>query len=402
VARGVTVQEMLDAVYRIGDGEGANRPGLSPGEDEAHRLVGEWMEESRLVTSVDAVGNLYGRLVGDRPDLPEVWCGSHLDSVPRGGRYDGALGVVAALAAVRRLKPAVRTVAVVAFRDEEGWRFGDGFLGSRAVSGQVDAAALDRTDRDGMSVRAALAAGGRSLDPRPGRWLVPAPAAYIEAHIEQGPVLAAQGARLGVVDSIVGILELRVVFHGREGHAGTTPMDLRRDAALCAAVFQVDAAAVAREIRGAVVTVGADVRMDPGATNVIPRRAMMTLDARAPDTARLDELERRLKVAAAVTAEAAGCSQDATVTMRIDPIECDPALRDALRQAAPDAPTLPSGAGHDAQVLAKAGVPVGMLFLRSLNNGISHSPDEAVDPGDISACIESLSRTLAAIAGKAE
>jgi hydantoinase/carbamoylase family amidase len=388
------VETRLAALYAIGGGDGANRPGLSPAEDEAHRLVGEWMRASGLAVAADAAGNLYGRLTGSRPELPEIWCGSHLDSVPRGGRYDGALGVVAALAAVSALKPQVRTLTVVAFRDEEGWRFGDGFLGSRAVSGQLVESALDRTDRAGVSVREALAAAGRTLRPGAG-WLVPAPAAYIEAHIEQGPVLAQQDAALGVVSSIVGILELSVVFDGREGHAGTTPMDLRRDAALCAAAFQVDAARIARELPGAVVTVGSDVRLEPGAANVIARRASVTLDARAPDAAALAGLEGALRRAAEDVAHAHGCSGRATVTMRIEPVACDAGVLAVLQRAAPGAPSLPSGAGHDAQVLAAAGVPVGMLFVRSLNDGISHSPDELVDPADALACVDALQRALA-------
>jgi len=396
-----TAEQMLDAVYRIGAGDGANRPALSEHEEEAHRLVAGWMRACGLVTRVDAVGNLYGRRIGTRPDMPEVWCGSHLDSVPRGGRFDGALGVITALAAVRELEPGARTIAVVAFRDEEGWRFGDGFLGSRAVTGQLEAAALERTDRDGISVRAALAAQGRTIDPVPGEWLVQAPAAFVEAHIEQGPVLAAKDAALGVVGSIVGILELRVVFHGREGHAGTTPMHLRRDAALCAAAFQVQAANAAGRIPATVVTVGADVHMDPGATNVIARQATVTLDARAPDAASLDELERELRAAAGAAASAGGCREAVTVTMRIEPVVCDPAIRAVLQRAAPDAPVLPSGAGHDAQVLAAAGVPVGMLFVRSGNDGISHSPEEAVDPADVDACVDSLRRALRELAGAA-
>jgi hydantoinase/carbamoylase family amidase len=394
---GTTVERRLDALYRIGGDEGANRPGLSQHEDEAHRLVAGWMSESGLVVDVDGVGNLYGRLTGTRHDLPEIWCGSHLDSVPRGGRYDGALGVIAALEAVSALEPRLRTIAVVAFRDEEGWRFGDGFLGSRAVSGQLDDAALDRTDRDGISVRAALTAAGRSFGPAP-HWLVTAPAAFVEAHIEQGPSLADQGAALGVVSSIVGVLELSVVFDGHEGHAGTTPMNLRRDAALCAAAFQVDAARVARGIPGAVVTVGSEIRIEPGATNVIARRASVTVDARAPGVGELGELERGLRAAVDDVARSHRCQGAMTVTMRIDPVACDPAVTDSLRRAAPNAPMLPSGAGHDAQVLAAAGVSVGMLFVRSLNNGISHSPSEEVDAADLALCVEALRRALAEIA----
>jgi allantoate deiminase len=395
-----TVEERLELLYRIGGGEGANRPALSAFEDEAHDLVKTWMQAAGLVTSVDAVGNLYGRLPGTDPGLAEIWCGSHLDSVPNGGRYDGALGVIAALEAVRGLERRRRTIAVVAFRDEEGWRFGDGFLGSRAATGQLEAGALESIDRDGISVRAALAAAGRSLDPD--GWLVPAPAAYIEAHIEQGPVLAANRAPLGVVTSIVGILELEVVFDGRAGHAGTTPMDQRSDAALCAAAFQVEAALVARSIPLAVATVGTDVRMDPGATNVVARRSSLRVDARAPDAGSLRELEQGIRAAAKAVAKLHACKAAVNLTMRIDPIECDRAVRDVLHRAAADAPALPSGAGHDAQVLAKAGIPVGMLFVRSLNGGISHSPDEAVDRGDMTACVESLRRALDELAGASE
>lgn len=393
---GATVLERLEILYRIGGGEGANRPALSRFEDEAHDVVGTWMLASGLVTSVDAVGNLYGRLPGTDPGVADVWCGSHLDSVPNGGRYDGALGVIAALAAVSGLERRRRTITVVAFRDEEGWRFGDGFLGSRAVTGQLGVDAFDRADRDGVTVRAALSAAGRSFVPN--GWLVPAPAAYIEAHIEQGPVLAEKRAQLGVVTSIVGILELEVVFTGREGHAGTTPMDQRSDAALCAAAFQVEAAQVARRIPQAVVTVGSDVRMDPGATNVIARTSTLRADARAPDTESLRILEARLRAAAEAAAETHECKATINPTMRIDPIQCDPALREVLQRAAPNAPLLASGAGHDAQVLGRAGVPVGMLFVRSLNDGISHSPKEAVEPGDIAACVESLRHALDEVA----
>jgi allantoate deiminase len=393
------VEERLDALYAIGGGDGANRPALSQHEDAAHALVEGWMREAGLETGTDAVGNLYGRLPGREPGLAEVWCGSHLDSVPRGGRFDGALGVVAALEAVARLEPGARPTTVVAFRDEEGWRFGDGFLGSRAVSGQLDAGGLENADRDGVTVREALAAGGHPFAPGDG-WLVPAPAAFVEAHIEQGPVLAGRDAALGVVTSIVGILELRVVFAGAAGHAGTTPMGSRRDAALCAAAFQVEAAAAAGRIAGAVVTVGSAVVVEPGATNVIARRTTMRVDARAPDSGRLAGLEAALWQAADEAAQAHGCEAQMDVTMRIDPVACDPGLRDVLERAAAGAPSLPSGAGHDAQVLARAGVPVAMLFVRSLNGGVSHSPAELTSPEDVAACVDALEAALRELADR--
>ncbi|HEX5557061.1 MAG TPA: Zn-dependent hydrolase [Gaiellales bacterium] len=397
MTRSSRVEGRLDALYAIGRGEGANRPALSEHEDAAHALVEAWMREAGLEIGKDTIGNLYGRLRGREPQLAEIWCGSHLDSVPRGGRFDGALGVVAALEAVSRLEPETRTVTVVAFRDEEGWRFGDGFLGSRAVSGQLDAAGLENTDRDGVTVREALAQGGHPFAPGQG-WLAPAPGAFLEAHIEQGPVLAGRDAALGVVTSIVGILELRVVFTGAAGHAGTTPMGSRRDAALCAAAFQVGAATAAREIADAVLTVGSPVAVEPGAANVIARRTTVRVDARAPDAKRLAALEQAVWRAADDAARAHGCEAEVDVTMRIDPVACDPSLCAVLERAAARAPSLPSGAGHDAQVLARAGIPVAMLFVRSLNGGISHSPAESTSPDDVAACVDALEAALGELA----
>ena len=393
------VEERLDALYAVGGGEGANRPALSAEEDAAHALAEGWMRAAGLETGADAIGNLYGRLPGREPGLAEIWCGSHLDSVPRGGRFDGALGVVAALEAISRLEPGARTLTVVAFRDEEGWRFGEGFLGSRAVSGQLDATGLENADRDGVTVRDALAAGGHPFAPGDG-WLVPAPAAFLEAHIEQGPVLAGKDAALGVVTSIVGILELQAVFAGAAGHAGTTPMGCRRDAALCAAAFQVGAAAAARGIPDAVVTVGSAIAVEPGAANVIARRTTVRVDARAPDAGRLAALERAVWEAADAAARMHDCQTQVDVTMRIDPAACDPALRDVLGRATAGAPSLPSGAGHDAQVLARAGVPVAMLFVRSLNGGISHSPAESSSPEDVAACVDTLEVALRELADR--
>jgi allantoate deiminase len=389
----MSVRERLEALYALGEGEGANRPGLSPLEEEAHRLVAGWMREAGLETSRDRAGNLYGRLPGRDPELPEVWMGSHLDTVPRGGRYDGALGVLAALEAVARLDaPAARTVAVVAFRDEEGWRFGHGFFGSRAVAGRLEPGALALRDADGVSVREALSSLGLEAE-EDGGWLVPAPAAYLELHIEQGPVLAAADAPVGVVDSIVGLVELAIDFTGREGHAGTTPMVARRDAALCAAAFQVAAARCARAIPRAVATVGS-IRLEPGAGNVIPRLARLVVDARAPDVERLDALEAGLRDAAARAAEEHGCSVEIARAGRTAPVLADARVVASLEAAAPGAPHLVSGAGHDAQILGAAGVPVGMVFVRSLGGGISHSPLEETADEDIGRGVEVLRRAV--------
>jgi allantoate deiminase len=332
------VLERLDALYAIGGGPGANRPHGSPAEDEAHELAGEWMREAGLEVDVDDCGNLVGRS-GRRDD---VWVGSHLDTVPRGGRYDGALGVVAALEAVERAEAG----SVVAFRGEEV-----GCIGSRA-----------------------LCAGGGL------------PRAFLELHVEQGPVLADAGVPLGVVTSIVGYARGELVFEGRAGHAGTTPMAARDDALVSAAERILEIRDAAWAVDGAVATVG-ELQVEPGASNVIPSRARMSVDVRAPDA---DGLAR---LVAAIGFEPAQFTEPASMDARLrDVLRAEIAARDL---AALD---LPSGAGHDAGILAASGVPSAMLFVRSVNGGVSHSPDELSSDEDVALAVEVLTAALARIA----
>jgi allantoate deiminase len=320
------VIERLDAIYEIG----AHRAGYSPEEDAAHLLAADWLREAGLEVSTDDVGNLFGR----RGDA-RVWSGSHLDSVPNGGRFDGALGVVAAIEAADRLRD--RPLAVAAFRAEE-----TGPMGSRQ--------------------------------------LTELPAAFLELHIEQGPVLERAGEPLGIVTAIAGQARGEVVFEGRADHAGTTPMDVREDALVAAARFVLRVRESARD--GAVATVGV-VEVEPGAVNVVPARVTVSVDARAPTAEQLEVL------VAAIGFEPGW--QLAPVAMSGPPLE-------ALRAALPKAPELVSGAGHDAMVLAAAGVPTGMLFVRSLNGGASHSPDELSSPEDIALAVDTLTDALSRIA----
>ncbi len=340
------VEGRLDALYAIGGGPGANRVGYSPEEDEAHRLVGGWMQEAGLEIDVDPDGNLVGRLVGDEPDLPEVWSGSHLDSVPQGGRFDGPLGVLGALEALCRLGRRRRTLAVVAFREEER-----GCVGSRA-----------------------FVARGRL------------PGTFVELHHEQGPRLALLDAPLAIVTSIVGYVRGERVVEGRAGHAGTTPMDVRADALVGAAEEILRIRDVARSIDGAVATVGS-LDVEPGGINVIPGKVTFTIDARASDAERLERLIRELGL-------------DGSRAVQPTPLGGAPA--DALR-AAFEARGLPvvelaSGAGHDAGVLARAGVPSTMLFVRAQNGGVSHSPEEYAAPEDVALAIDVLTDALGRLA----
>jgi len=337
------LEERLDAIYAIGGGPGANRIGYSPEEDEAHRLVAGWMRDGGLEVEADSDGNLIGRLTGTDPASPEVWSGSHLDSVPQGGRYDGPLGVLGALAAIESLGRRRRTLAVVAFREEER-----GCVGSRARV------------RNG------------SL-----------PGAYVELHHEQGPRLANAGCPLAVVTGIVGYVRGERVVEGAAGHAGTTPMDVRDDALVRAAAEILRIRDVAESIDGAVATVG-QVDVDPGGSNVIPGRVRFSIDARAPDAGRLERLIAELGIDGAGAVAPTGFAGA--------PVD---ALREAIAARGLPLVELHSGAGHDAGVLAKAGVPSAMLFVRALNGGVSHSPDELSSPEDVALAVDVLADALA-------
>ncbi len=387
---GRRVLERLDALYAIGGSQlGASRTAYTELEDEAHGLVSGWMEEGGLEVEVDPAGNLYGRLRGRRSEWPEVWTGSHVDSVPSGGRFDGALGVVAGLEAVLRVGKQERTTCVVAFRDEEGWRFGRGCFGSRALCGQLEAGELDAADLEGIVLRDAL---GRDLPA--GGWLASPPAAYVETHIEQGPTLERLGCSLGVVTAIAGLARLSVTFAGREGHAGTTPMSDRDDALCKAAEYVLGVRAAAERIgAGAVATVGR-IAVVPNAANVIPGEVAVIVDARAETDEAMAALVETLR-------EAAGESS-VELLRRSPPVPMAAAVRSAIAGALAatglSAPELPSGAGHDAGVLATAGVPAGVLFVRSRNGGISHSPDEHSDDADVELAVDALARTLERLA----
>jgi acetylornithine deacetylase/succinyl-diaminopimelate desuccinylase-like protein len=341
--------DRLDELYAIGGGPGANRPHLSAAEDDAHELAAQWLREAGLEVEVDRHGNLFGHAreagsvekVSDTGTGP-VWTGSHLDTVPRGGKFDGALGVVAAIETVAR----VGTGSVVVFRGEEV-----GCIGSRALA----------------------AAGG------------PLPSSFLELHVEQGPVLADADVPLGVVTGIVGYARGDLVLEGRAGHAGTTPMVGRDDALVAAAseIQRVRDAALA--IDGAVATIG-QVAVEPGGANVIPSCVRLSLDVRAPDAQRLDALIASI-----------GFEPD----YRVEPAQFTGRARQALTDAvaARELPVieLPSGAGHDAGVLASAGVDAAMLFVRSLNGGVSHSPDELSSDEDIALAVDVLTAALAAM-----
>jgi allantoate deiminase len=395
--RAERAMERLDLLARIGADRatgGITRPGLSASEDEAHALVAGWCEQAGMTVSRDAAGNLYARPAG-APAAGEIWSGSHLDTVPAGGRFDGALGVVAALEAVSAVASEApdAPLAVVVFRDEEGWRFGDGCFGSRAVAGQIEGDGLARTDAAGTTVAEALAALGLPGPPVD----VALPAAFVETHIEQGPTLDAAGCALGDVAAIAGMAGFTVTFRGASGHAGTVPMADRRDAFTACAELAVRLRDCVIEVPGAVATIG-DVAIAHPASNVIPGLVRATVDVRAPSAAALDRLVSALPAVAAEVAARNRCGVDAIRSWHDRPVVLSPRVRSAVRSAAEaeGEPILEmtSGGGHDAGVLAEAGVDAGMLFVRSLNGGASHRPDELSEEADVAAAVAVLTETL--------
>jgi allantoate deiminase len=403
-ARAQRILERLDVLFEIGRAAGTNREGLGPGEQQAFELVAGWMQEAGLEVAFDAAGNVVGRLQGSEPELPEVWSGSHLDTPPDGGRFDGALGTLLAVDAAEAMRadgPPRRSVAAMAFRLEEGPRFGRGVFGSRAVCGMLDDDEGDLLDPGGVTLAEAFAALGYGELPAAG-WLEPAPTCFVEAHIEQGPTLAAAGAPLGIVTSIAGMAGIEFTFKGRRGHAGTVPMALRSDALGAGARLVVDAHDVARALPAAVATIGR-MTVLPGATNTIPERCELFADLRAPDSERLDALVDGVVAAATSAAIAAKCTVVIEPRWRYEPVAMDDGPRGALERAVAglgvEPVELPSGAGHDAAIFALAGVPSAMLFVRSDADGVSHAPEEHTGADAVVLAVQALERALRELAG---
>ena len=358
-----------------------------------------------LDVTFDPAGNVVGRLPGSEPELPEVWSGSHLDTPPDGGRFDGALGTLLALDAAEAIgagDPPRRTVAAMAFRLEEGPRFGRGVLrqprGVRARSTTTRATSSTPTgSRSRRRSRRSATASCRAAG-----WLDPPPAAFVEAHIEQGPTLAAmRRAARRSSRSIAGMAGLEITFSGRRGHAGTVQMQLRSDALGAAARLVVDAHDVARSLPGAVATIGR-LTVAPGATNTIPERAELFADLRAPDDERVEALVDGVVAAARAAAAAARCEVVVEQRWRYAAVAMSDGPRGALARAVAalgvEPVELPSGAGHDAAILALAGVPSAMLFVRSDAGGVSHAPEEATGIDAVVLAVQALEGALRELA----
>lgn len=381
---------------------------LSPQHLEANQRAARWMTQAGMTVWQDSVGNICGRYEGEQEGAPAILLGSHLDTVRNAGRYDGMLGVLAAIEVVhglhqqgRRLKQAIE---IVGFCDEEGTRFGITLLGSRGITGTWPESWLAQTDADGVSVAQAMVLAG--LDPARIHLAARRPeeiAAYLELHIEQGPCLEQEGLALGVVEAINGARRLNCRFTGEAGHAGTVPMSHRKDALAAAAEWMVRVETLTREQGGNRVATVGTLRCAPGAVNVIPGDVTLTLDIRGPHDQPLDALLDTLLKEAQAIASRRQLRFSAEEFYRIAATACDSGLQQVLSAAVQAVQgrslTLPSGAGHDAIAMAERW-PSAMLFVRC-KGGISHHPAESVTADDVALAIAAYSRAVSALdAGK--
>ncbi len=387
------------------DAGGTRRTFLSPPMRDCHREVSSWMNALGMTVSVDAVGNLRGFFAGTSPAAPRILIGSHLDTVPNAGVFDGILGVVLAVELVESLRGSKLpfSIEVIGFSEEEGVRFGVPFIGSRALVGRVDEELLGRNDANGISVRKAIQDFGLNPNELSKAALRDDVLGYVEFHIEQGPVLESLGRPLGVVEAIVGQNRLEFTFAGQTNHAGTTPMNLRHDALAAAAEWIVAVESLAQRTTDLVATVGF-VEAKPGATNVIAGEARATLDIRhASDGARTEALDELIRQAEAISSRRAVTAKWRTLLAQ-NAVAMDPFLTDQIEHAVQKAGCEPhrmaSGAGHDAMILAEK-IPAAMIFLRT-PGGISHDPAESVHLEDVAKALECGQHLLTQLAASQE
>lgn len=364
---------------------GVNRPAYGDADLAARSTVRGWMHDAGLAVRVDAAGNTFGRCEGADPSLPPLVIGSHTDSVPQGGRFDGALGVLAALEVARTLRDRGITLRhpleVVDFQNEEG-----GLVGSKIVSGKFEHAALALRATSGRTIAEGITLlGGDPARLQEARRAPGSIAGYLELHIEQGRVLERAGAQIGVVEGLVGIRYWEVTFTGVASHAGTTPMNDRHDALVAAAKFVSAVPTIVTSIPGRQVGTVGRLSVHPGGANVVPGKVVLTLELRDLDLANVANVFAKLEAEARAIAADTGTSVTLEPTHTNEPSPTHPAIQSAVSNAARalglTPHPMPSGAGHDAQNMAALG-PSGMLFVPSVN-GISHSPLEYTEDHDV-------------------
>jgi allantoate deiminase len=373
------------------DTGGTRRTFLSMPMRDCHREITGWLKAAGAEVSVDAAGNLHGFYAAEQSNAPRLLLGSHLDTVPNAGAFDGVLGVVIAVALLEALEGRRLPfgIEVAGFSEEEGVRFGKPFIGSRALVGRLEEELLDCQDANGISVREAIEGFGLNPAEISRAALRDDTLAYLEFHIEQGPVLESLARPLGAVEAIAGQTRMRFLFLGRANHAGTTPMHLRHDAIAAAAEWIVGVERTAQSHPGLMATVG-QIEAKPGATNVIAGEALVTLDLRhKSDDIRSRAAEMLVRLAEEIAARR-GLTLRQNVLLNQKAVAMDPFLIDqieeAIRSVGCEPHRMVSGAGHDAMILAEK-IPAAMIFLRT-PGGISHDPAESVGIEDVAKALE--------------
>ncbi len=400
---GARLASRLERLAEVGarpDG-GVNRLALTEADGRGRDLVAGWMRDLGLAVTIDAIGNVVGVRRGLQGGAP-VMMGSHIDTVETGGRYDGALGVLAGLEVIETLDDAGvvtrRPLAVAFFTNEEGARFRPDMFGSLVFTGELPLeAALATVGVDGAVAGEALRRIGYAGEAPVGR---PNVHAYVELHVEQGPTLEAEGFAIGAVEGVQGISWTELTLTGQSNHAGTTPMRMRRDAGYVAAEIAAFARRIAQDIGGnQVATVGA-LTLTPNLVNVVAEKAVLTVDLRNTDNERLMEAERRLAAFVAKTAAAEGVTVETRSLARFDPVVFSAPLVQRVETIAHEfelkVKRLPSGAGHDAQILA-AVCPASMIFVPSAG-GVSHNIAEYTAPDQCAAGADVLLRLVTELA----
>jgi allantoate deiminase len=373
------------------DAAGIRRTFLSPPMHDCHREITHWLRAAGAEVHIDVVGNLRAFYAGAAPSAPRLLLGSHLDTVPNAGAYDGILGVVLAVALVEELelRRLPFAIEVVGFSEEEGVRFGVPFLGSRALVGRFEKELLEHKDARGISVRSAIESFGLGPAELPRVALAENALAYLEFHIEQGPMLDSLGLPLAAVEAIVAQTRMELVFLGRANHAGTTPMHLRQDALAAAAEWIIAVEQATREITGLVATVG-QIGAKPGAVNVIAGEVRVSLDVRHRSDKQCAKAADGFVNLAKEIAGRRGMTVRAAPLLRQKSVAMDPFLiaqiKQALRAVGCEPYGMSSGAGHDAMILAEK-IPAAMIFVRS-PGGVSHDPAESVEVKDLAKALE--------------
>lgn len=401
---GNRLADRFDQISKIGltNQKGSNRPGFSKEEKEAKDLVARWMEEAGLHVHRDGAGNVFGRFEGRNNDLPAVMSGSHIDSVPNGGHFDGVLGVLVALEVAEAWKSTgyqpEKPYEVAIFTDEEGARFNGGLHGSEAVVGHYQLEEkLKQTDTSGLSFEEVLHDMGLTtngyVEARREQHEIEM---FVEVHIEQGKRLEKQNLPCGVVTGIAGPCWLEFTFYGQAGHAGNTPMNDRKDALLAASEFNLEINKIPSQINdSSVVTIG-KINVEPNGVNVIPGKVTLYVDIRDIYKETRDDIVSKVIEVGTTIAEKYSVKVEYEEKMCVEPVPIEEKYQELLIESCKENGiepySLPSGAGHDAMILGERW-PIAMLFVRS-KDGISHNPKEWTDLADCVRAVHVLKRFI--------